>query len=80
MIVAKLRDMNDANEQHSDPPKLLSMAEVAGICGVAVATVAGWRYHKIGPPAIKLPGVVRYRQTDVIDWLDSCKEHGDDPS
>lgn len=57
---------------------LLSIAELAELCGVAEKTVYMWRYRGYGPPAISLNGRVRYRAEDVQTWLDAQRERQPD--
>lgn len=51
-------------EQFFDPKGL------AEYLGVDLGTVYNWNYRKVGPPAIKINGVVRYRRSDVEKWLE----------
>lgn len=59
----------------NDPPptaasKLLTPAEVAEITGLSVETLAQWRSQKRGIPYVKISrNCVRYRQSDLDDWL-----------
>lgn len=51
--------------------KLLSLADVAGILGVPVATVYNWRSRGDScPPAIKIGRHLRFREADVRTWMD----------
>jgi excisionase family DNA binding protein len=52
------------------PSKLLSTEEVAEQTGLSVETLAQWRSQKKGMPYVKISrNCVRYRQTDLDDWL-----------
>jgi predicted site-specific integrase-resolvase len=56
------------------PPEIggrkLTPKQVAGLCGVAVATLRRWRESGIGPHWIELErGAVRYIESDVLDYL-----------
>ncbi len=48
---------------------LLSPADLAKYLNVPVSTVYGWNYRKSGPRTIKIGGHIRYRMSDVQDWL-----------
>ena len=49
---------------------LLTPAEVAEITGLAAETLAQWRSQKRGIPYVKISrNCVRYRQSDLNDWL-----------
>jgi excisionase family DNA binding protein len=50
---------------------LMSVSEVAAVCGVPVKTVEQWRYRKIGPKGFRLGRHVRYRPEDVQAWIDA---------
>jgi excisionase family DNA binding protein len=50
--------------------KLMTLAEVAEMLGVPVATLYQWRYHGTGPRGIRVGRHVRYRAADVDAWLD----------
>jgi excisionase family DNA binding protein len=48
---------------------LLSTSEVAAFLGVPVATIYAWRQKGYGPRGIPVGRYVRYRPTDVEEWL-----------
>lgn len=50
---------------------LLTAQEVAALIGLAEGTLANWRSQggDIGPPFVKLGGMVRYRRTDLEAWI-----------
>jgi predicted DNA-binding transcriptional regulator AlpA len=53
---------------------LLTTDQVAEYLQVAIGTVENWRQRKpyTGPPYMRLrgDGVVRYRKSDLITWVD----------
>lgn len=51
--------------------EFMSPEDLAGYVGVPVATVYGWRYKGVGPRALKVGRHVRYRRSDVEQWLES---------
>ncbi len=51
------------------PPQLLTTEEVAVWLQMAPKTLRNWRSAGLGPPALKLYGVVRYQSTAVEAWL-----------
>ncbi len=55
------------------PDQMLTPAQVAAEYGVAVRTLANWRYLGIGPKFVKLTegrsGRVRYPRTSVAAWI-----------
>jgi excisionase family DNA binding protein len=50
--------------------RLLSVEELAEICGVPVRTVYSWRLKGQGPRGIRVGRFVRYRPADVERWLE----------
>ncbi|MCH7585479.1 MAG: helix-turn-helix domain-containing protein [Acidobacteria bacterium] len=48
---------------------LLSVQDLAVYLDVPVATIYAWRYHRQGPPGLKVGRHVRYRQGDVDRWI-----------
>ena len=56
------------NVSQLDP--LLSVKDLAVYLDVPVATIYAWRYHRQGPPGLKIGRHVRYRQRDVDRWID----------
>ncbi len=48
---------------------LLTVAEVAGYLGVPIKTLYAWRYHRQGPPALRVGRHVRYRRSDLEEWV-----------
>ena len=56
-----------ADLQHLEP--LLSASEVAAYLGVPIKTLYRWRYRREGPPALRVGRHIRYRRTDLEDWV-----------
>ena len=54
--------------------RLLSPNEVAAFLGVPLQTIYRWRYRHEGPPGYRVGRHLRYRATDVEQWLE---EHRD---
>lgn len=50
---------------------LLSPQDLADYLDVPVATVYRWNTHGKGPTVVKVGRHVRYRRSDVVDWLES---------
>jgi predicted DNA-binding transcriptional regulator AlpA len=57
---------------------LLKEHEVAGITQVSIATLRRWRLLQQGPKFLKLGAAVRYRENDLLAWLESRPIGGDD--
>ena len=50
-----------------DPPSLSHLLHVS------VPTLYGWRYRRVGPPAYRIGRHLRYRRSEVEEWLrDQC--------
>ena len=54
---------------HADD-ELLSMAEVAAMVRVPVATLRYWRHLGTGPHSFRIGRSVRYWRTEVLRWLE----------
>ncbi|MGI8407181.1 MAG: helix-turn-helix transcriptional regulator [Actinomycetota bacterium] len=50
--------------------RLLSTDEVARLLVVPVTTLYSWRYKGTGPKAYRVGKHLRYRLSDVMEWLD----------
>lgn len=55
----------------SSEGKLLTVADVAELLGIPVATLYAWRYKGEGPKGYKLGRHVRYRRADVDAWVET---------
>jgi excisionase family DNA binding protein len=60
--------------------RLLTAEEVAELLQVKVETIHQWRWKGKGPKAVKAgPKFVRFRPSDVNDWLDAKLEQDQVP-
>lgn len=50
--------------------QLLNVEQLANYLGVPVATLYQWRYRREGPPGFRVGRYVRYRWTDVAEWIE----------
>lgn len=49
--------------------RLLTVAEVACWLGMAEGTLRYWRHVHRGPRSLTVGGAVRYRRSDIEDWI-----------
>ncbi len=49
--------------------RLLTVDDLAEYLGVPVATIYAWRYHRQGPPGFRVGKHLRYRWTDIEEWI-----------
>lgn len=70
------REDSHVTSKTSQDEALLTVVEVAGLLRIRPHTLYDWRWKRIGPPAIKVGGAVRYRRRDVEAWLDERQEPG----
>lgn len=54
----------------SQEVKLLTSDDVAAKLLIPKSTLTAWRYHRIGPPSMKIGKHVRYDEAEVDRWLD----------
>jgi predicted DNA-binding transcriptional regulator AlpA len=60
--------------------QLLNEHAVAELLGVSVATVRRWRLLRQGPRFIRVGAAsVRYRQADLVDYIEQCPTFGNGP-
>jgi predicted DNA-binding transcriptional regulator AlpA len=55
--------------------KLWTIEDLAEFLGVPVQTIYDWRTRGYGPLGMKVGRYVRYRQEDVVTWLNDVREH-----
>ena len=60
--------MSDEMQDLNDP--LLSAEQLAGMLGVPARTIHAWRYRRTAPPGIRLGKHLRFRLSDVEQWID----------
>ena len=53
----------------ADKGRLLRPHELSELLGVPVGTLANWRSARTGPPFVKVGRHVRYRTSDVDEWV-----------
>lgn len=56
--------------------RLLTAKDLADYLGRPVATLYAWRYRGLGPPAIRMGRELRYRESEVIAWMDRLSREG----
>jgi len=57
--------------------RLLTVTEVAEWLNVAEGTLRYWRHTHRGPRSLTLHGGVRYRPSDIEEWLERGAKRGD---
>jgi excisionase family DNA binding protein len=55
---------------------LLTVDEVAQWLGLSPGTLRYWRHVNRGPQSLSVGGAVRYRASDVEEWLDRGAKRG----
>jgi hypothetical protein len=59
-----------------DTERLMTTAEVARWLNVKEGTLRYWRHTHRGPRSLTLAGGVRYRPSDIEEWLESGAKRG----
>ena len=54
--------------------KLLTMQELADYLQISKGGLYQLRYRSSAPPAIKIAGKLRFRESEVIKWIDANTE------
>jgi len=66
---------NPTPRQHDERgERLLSIPELAAYLGVPIATIYQWRHHHRGPTGYRIGRHVRYRLSDIENWLDTQRD------
>jgi excisionase family DNA binding protein len=55
---------------------LLNVDQVAEWLGISTGTLRYWRHVHRGPRSLSVGGAVRYRASDVEEWLDQGAKRG----
>jgi predicted DNA-binding transcriptional regulator AlpA len=55
---------------------LLTVADVAGWLNISPATLRYWRHVHRGPRSLSVGGAIRYRASDIEEWLDHGAKDG----
>lgn len=63
-----------APQQIQELPELSTRRAVSEFTGISVPTLARWAAEGRGPQVTKLGNSVRYRKTDVLEWLDASRK------
>lgn len=50
--------------------RLLTVNDLAEYLGVPVATIYTWRYRRQGPPGFRVGKHLRFRWTDIEEWIE----------
>lgn len=70
----------DVKPRHQALSPLLTPAELATYLGVPIATLYVWRHRRLGPPSFKAGRHLRYRLSDVEQWISNRVENVHDNS
>lgn len=55
-----------------DRTRVVDTEGAAERLGITPETLRNWRWRGDGPPFLKLGRAVRYRLSELSDWLDDC--------
>lgn len=55
--------------------QLMTVQELAQYLGVPAGTLYQWRYRREGPPGFRVGRHVRYRRSDVQEWIEQQLQH-----
>jgi predicted DNA-binding transcriptional regulator AlpA len=69
------RDLDSTDERPTAEDQLLTIAEVAAIVRVPVATLRYWRHLGTGPRSFRVGRGVRYWRTEITTWLQQQSDH-----
>jgi len=55
----------------TDPDALLTEVQVGELFGLSIRTLQAWRARRAGPPFVQVGRAIRYRRSDLIDWINA---------
>ena len=64
-------DRKNRDDKDVTVTNLLTTTEAAAALALAPKTLRNWRSQGLGPPFIRLGGAIRYRETDLLAWVDA---------
>jgi excisionase family DNA binding protein len=64
-----MRGLSSTIRAMHDLEPLLSVQDLAGFLDVPVATIYAWRYRGEGPPGLRVGRHLRFRSSDVEQWI-----------
>jgi excisionase family DNA binding protein len=59
--------------------RLLTPDELAEFLNVSPRTIETWRYQRKGPRAVRVGGLLRFRESDVEAWLEANADPAPQP-
>ncbi len=63
------------NTQGTKAPALMTEKQFAELTGLSRNTLRAWRCRRVGPPALKLMGAIRYG-ADALAWIENGRRNG----
>ncbi len=69
-----MKQQANSKTKHQPAERLLTIEQLAESINVGKKRIYDWRYRRLGPPSIKIGNTVRYRQSDVDQWLEAHTE------
>lgn len=70
----KDQDTVDGKRTSARSVRLMTASDVAEALQVSEGTLRNWRSAKRGPRFAKVGGSVRYRETDIVTWIEDNLE------
>ena len=55
--------------------RLVTVQELANYLGVPVTTIYTWRYRHEGPPGFRVGRHLRFRWSDIQEWIARVRDH-----
>lgn len=68
--------MSESSTPTATAERLLTVPELAGWLNISPATLRYWRHVHRGPRSLSVGGTVRYRASDVEEWLEQGAKQG----
>ena len=71
-VIFGVHDRGVRNIDHKFTVALMTERDVANLLSLSLATLRRWRLKGTGPAWLKIGATVRYRTSDVSDFLNGC--------
>lgn len=66
--------MSDENIDLGLATKMLDVKQASEMMGLSIATLRAWRRNGKGPAYYKLGKAVRYKESEIIEFIKNCQQ------
>ena len=70
-VIERLERIERLLKEQAAQPRYLDTRQASELTGIATVTLERWRVDREGPPYVKLGRLVKYRRTDLDDFMEA---------